>query len=115
MTDMERNSNGVHRARYMGHMAPAVVDPDLTIVEPKVRRAVCSPAGEEIGDVRELMLDWRSGQVRYAVLSLIPSLGAGAKLFAVPWALLQIDAEHQSFVLDVAKAGANGLWSITGS
>jgi hypothetical protein len=49
------------------------------------------------------MLDMRSGQVAYAVLSLGGFLGIGEKLFAVPWSALTLDTENKRFVLSVDK------------
>ena len=49
------------------------------------------------------MLDMRSGNVGYAVLSFGGFLGVGEKLFAVPWNALKLDTEHKRFVLKVPK------------
>lgn len=40
---------------------------------------------EELGHIEELVVDARSGDVRYAALSVGGFLGVGDKLFAVPW------------------------------
>lgn len=70
-----------------------------TITGDKVR----NKAGEELGDIKELMIDLRSGRVVYAVLSFGGFLGLGDKLFAVPWAALAPDLQEHKFVLDVSK------------
>jgi sporulation protein YlmC with PRC-barrel domain len=59
--------------------------------------------GEDLGDVKEIMLDMHSGKVAYAVLSFGGFLGMGEKLFAVPWAALKLDPENKRFILDVSK------------
>lgn len=56
--------------------------------------------GEELGDVKELMLDVASGKVCYAVLSFGGFLGMGEKLFAVPWSALTLDRENRRFILN---------------
>ena len=56
---------------------------------------------ENLGNIKEFMLDVRSGNVRYAVLSSGGFLGMGEKLFAVPWSALTLDTENKRFVLDV--------------
>ena len=56
---------------------------------------------EDLGDIKEIMLDTRSGNVCYAVLSCGGFLGMGEKLFAVPWSALTLDTENKRFVLDV--------------
>ncbi|MDP2679349.1 MAG: PRC-barrel domain-containing protein [Rhodoferax sp.] len=58
---------------------------------------------EDLGDVKELMLDMRTGKVTYAVLSFGGFLGMGEKLFAVPWPALTLDTENKRFTLNVSK------------
>jgi sporulation protein YlmC with PRC-barrel domain len=58
---------------------------------------------ENLGDVKDIMLDMRTGKVAYAVLSFGGFLGMGEKLFAVPWAALKLDTENQRFALDIDK------------
>lgn len=60
--------------------------------------------GEDIGDIKEIMLDMRSGRVGYAVLSFKPFLSLREKkLFAVPRGALTLDTEHKRFTLNVDK------------
>lgn len=60
--------------------------------------------GEDLGDIKELMIDMASGHLAYAVLSFGGVLGMGEKLFAVPWSALTLDTENKRFTLDVPKA-----------
>ncbi|MCY0853788.1 PRC-barrel domain-containing protein [Cupriavidus sp. D39] len=60
--------------------------------------------GEDLGDIKEIMLDMRTGKVSYAVLSFGGFLGMGEKLFAVPWNALTLDTANKRFVLNVEKA-----------
>lgn len=60
--------------------------------------------GEDLGDIKEFMLDMASGKVAYAVLSFGGLLGMGDKLFAVPWAALALDTVNKRFTLNVPKA-----------
>jgi sporulation protein YlmC with PRC-barrel domain len=64
---------------------------------------VCNASGENLGDIKEIMLDTQSGRVAYAVLSFGGFLGLGEKLFAVPWDALVLDTENKGFVLNVSK------------
>jgi sporulation protein YlmC with PRC-barrel domain len=57
--------------------------------------------GDELGAIRDIMLDVPQGRVAYAVLSFGGFLGIGDKLFAIPWSALTLDAERHCFVLDV--------------
>lgn len=58
---------------------------------------------EDLGDIKEIMLDMTNGQVAYAVLSYGGILGMGERLFAVPWDALQLDTENKRFILNVDK------------
>ena len=44
--------------------------------------------GDNLGDIKELVLDPRSGKVVYAVVSFGGVLGMGYKLFIIPWKAL---------------------------
>lgn len=59
--------------------------------------------GESLGDIKDLMLDPRSGRVAYAVLDFGGFLGIGNKLFAVPLESMTLDTAAHRFVLDVDK------------
>jgi sporulation protein YlmC with PRC-barrel domain len=58
-------------------------------------------AGEDLGQIEEIMLDVNEGRVSYAVLSFGGFLGIGDKLFAVPWDALRLDPDDEVFILDV--------------
>lgn len=58
---------------------------------------------ENLGEIKEIMLDTSSGAVSYAVLSFGGFLGMGDKLFAVPWEALTLDTQNRCFVLNVEK------------
>jgi sporulation protein YlmC with PRC-barrel domain len=68
-----------------------------------VGEEVVNDKGENLGDIKEIMLDMRSGRVAYAVLAFGGFLGVGAKLFAVPWQALQLDTVNKRFILDIDK------------
>ncbi|MDO8906786.1 PRC-barrel domain-containing protein [Hydrogenophaga sp.] len=64
---------------------------------------VVNTSNENLGDIKEIMLDMRTGHVSYAVLSFGGFLGMGEKLFAVPWDALKLDTVNKNFVLDASK------------
>jgi sporulation protein YlmC with PRC-barrel domain len=64
---------------------------------------VVNDAGEDLGEVKHIMIDVPSGRVAYAVLSFGGFLGMGDKLFAIPWQALELDTENKCFVLNVDK------------
>ncbi|GKS57989.1 hypothetical protein YTPLAS18_15160 [Nitrospira sp.] len=67
--------------------------------------AVQNAAGEDLGEIKDLMLDLRHGKIAYAVLSFGGFLGFGDKLFAIPWdALTLASADNASmFILHVPR------------
>jgi len=58
---------------------------------------------EDIGSIKEIMIDVPSGRVAYAVLSVGGFLGIGDRLFAIPWESLVLDEDRHCFILDVDK------------
>jgi len=64
---------------------------------------VVNTKGEDLGNIKDIMIDVPSGRVAYAVLSSGGFLGLGDKLFAIPWSALTLDADRKCFVLDVDK------------
>ena len=60
--------------------------------------------GEDLGDIKEFMIEMSTGKVAYAVLSFGGMLGMGDKLFAVPWKALTLDTANKRFTLNVPKA-----------
>jgi sporulation protein YlmC with PRC-barrel domain len=64
---------------------------------------VVNAKGDNLGDVKEVVIDPRTGRVAYAVVSFGGFLGMGEKLFAIPFSALDYDAEKNEYVLDVSK------------
>jgi sporulation protein YlmC with PRC-barrel domain len=50
---------------------------------------VKNAVNKELGTVKDIVIDVRAGQVKYAALSYGGFLGVGDKLFAVPWELFE--------------------------
>ena len=65
--------------------------------------------GEDIGKIKDLVVDIKSGKIVYAALDFGGFLGVGDKLFAVPWNAMQVeqntkDNKHEHIlVLNVSK------------
>lgn len=64
---------------------------------------VVNNQGEDLGKIKEIMLDVMGGRIAYAVLSSGGFLGMGDKLFAIPWGALILDTDRKCFILDVDK------------
>lgn len=58
---------------------------------------------ENMGEVEAVMLDKKTGQVAYVVLSYGGFLGMGDKLFALPWGIFSYDAEDDCFKIPLDK------------
>lgn len=82
--------------------------PRLMGAETLIGNSVVNRADEDLGDIKEIMLDVASGHVSYAVLSFGSFLGMGAKLFAVPWSALTLDPIHKRFILNADKEHLTG-------
>lgn len=65
--------------------------------------AVKNPAGENLGDINDLVINPLTGQVVYTVVSFGGVFGVGDKLFAVPSKALQWNSEKGQYVLDMDK------------
>ncbi len=63
---------------------------------------VTNNAGENLGRIEKLMVDLRTGNVLYAVLSY-GSLLAAKKYIAVPWQALNFSHHDKRFVLNIEK------------
>ena len=85
--------------------------PELMGADTLIGNDVYNRNDDDLGDIKEIMLDMHSGRVKYAVLSFGGFLGMGDKLFAVPWEALTLDTVNKRFVLDVP---ANRLESAPG-
>ncbi len=98
MSYAERDRYGMYKASSSAGPGPALMGADTLIGD-----SVVNGQEEDLGDIKEIMLDMRTGQVAYAVLSFGGFLGLGEKLFAVPWQALQLDTVNKRFVLNVDK------------
>ena len=70
--------------------------------------AVYDRSGEKLGSVYNLMLDKRSGQVAYAVLSFGGFLGMGTSYHPLPWNQLTYEPGQGGYVVDLTKQQLEG-------
>ena len=94
----DRDTYGMYKVNLHGGPGPILMGAGTLI-----GNDVYNHKGEDLGDIKEIMLDVRSGKVSYAVLSFGGFLGMGEKLFAVPWSALTLDTKNKRFVLNVEK------------
>ena len=64
---------------------------------------VVNPNGDNLGDIKEIVIDPRTGRVAYSVVSFGGFLGMGEKLFAIPFSSFKYNATSNDYVLDVSK------------
>lgn len=70
--------------------------------------AVYNVSGERLGAVHDLMIEKRSGQAVYAVISFGGFLGLGEDHFPIPWAKLKYDANLGGYVADITPGALEG-------
>jgi hypothetical protein len=59
--------------------------------------------GENLGTVHNFMVNKRSGQVEYAVMSFGGLLGMGESYHPLPWKALTYDTRQGGYVVDIEK------------
>ena len=69
--------------------------------------AVYNNTGDKLGSIDSLMIDKRSGQVRYAVLEFGGFLGMGTDRYPLPWNLLKYDTTQDGYVVPIDKKRLN--------
>lgn len=70
--------------------------------------AVYDKAGENVGTVYNFMVDKKSGQVAYAVMSFGGFLGIGEKYHPLPWEKLDYDTNLGGYVVDIDRQQLDG-------
>lgn len=102
MNYTERDTYGMYKSDSSAN-ASAGPGPHLMGADTLIGNDVYNQDDEDLGDIKEIMLDVSSGEIAYAVMSFGGFLGMGEKLFAVPWSALTLDTEHKRFVLNANK------------
>jgi sporulation protein YlmC with PRC-barrel domain len=59
--------------------------------------------GEDLGDIKDLVLNPMRGNVVYVVVSYGGLLGMGDKFFAIPWSALRWSTDQDYYVLNMDK------------
>lgn len=94
----DRDTYGIYKNNNGQGPGPRLMGADTLI-----GNEVYNQAEEDLGEIKEIMLDTTDGSARYAVLSFGGVLGIGDKLFAIPWKALTLDTENKRFILNVDK------------
>ena len=87
-----------------GHQPDALtaVQGVLLSTETLLGSDVKNPQGQDVGDLKHLMLDPHTGRVMYAVVAMGGFLGMGEKTVVVPWNALEVARDGKSLVLNVS-------------
>ncbi len=101
----EKSAPAVQAQRNEPHAKDMVKnDVDLTKrVSELIGHSIRNSAGEELGNISDVVVDLKEGCIAYAIVSFASFLGPDNKLFALPWKSLQLQADSADFVLDIAE------------
>lgn len=55
---------------------------------------------ENLGDIKDIMLDLSEGKIEYVIIEFGGFLGIGEKFFAVPFEALKLDTSRHAFILN---------------
>jgi sporulation protein YlmC with PRC-barrel domain len=95
---VSRDTYGMYKDYGNSGPGPALMGADTLL-----GNDVYNERGENLGNIKEFMIDMASGRIAYAVLSFGGFLGMGDRLFAVPWQALKLDTANKRFALNVVK------------
>ena len=98
MTLMTRATSRIIGGHKGGNTGCGLVEASKLMHEP-----VMNGVGENLGEIRDIVIDVSSGRIAYAVLEFGGFSGTRDKLFAVPWLALTLDADNRCFILNVDK------------
>ncbi|MGF6408928.1 sporulation protein YlmC with PRC-barrel domain [Paraburkholderia sp. MM5482-R2] len=102
LTNQSATEGGAQIARTSGDPAGGP-GPDVMAAATLKGNTVLSADGDDVGKIKEIMLDVRTGRVAYAVLASGGFLGIGSKLLAIPWCMLTLDTSRECFVLSASS------------
>jgi sporulation protein YlmC with PRC-barrel domain len=66
--------------------------------------SVYNNTGDKLGSIDDLMIDKRTGQVRYAVMKFGGFLGIDTDRYPIPWNILKYDTEKDGYVVPLDKS-----------
>ncbi|KVC57889.1 PRC-barrel domain-containing protein [Burkholderia stagnalis] len=75
--------------------------PDVMAAGTLTGDRVYAADGDDVGRIKDIMLDVHSGRIAYAVLASGGTLGIGDKLLAIPWSAFTLDTRQRCLRLAV--------------
>ena len=76
--------------------------------------AVYNRQGEHLGTVARFMVNKRSGQADYAIMSFGGFLGIGESYHPLPWKVLDYDPRQGGYVVDLSRQQLEGAPTYSG-
>ena len=93
----------------------AVRETSTLIAADKVQGTnVFNNGGDRLGSVHDLMIDKRTGQVAYAILSFGGFLGIGNSYHPLPWSLLRYNPNLGGYVVEIEESQLKGAPVLSG-
>ena len=99
----------------VGSVAIAGTDADkptthgLTKASAWIGKDVEDKAGNNVGEVKDLVVDWQTGKVSYAIVSIEKWLHVGSKLVAIEPKQLQVTPDGQHVVVAMTEAEVQAM------
>ncbi len=94
----EDNFTGLNQDELYSNM-PLKYLTASSIIGDKVRNG----KDESMGEINDIMIDITTGKIDYVIIELGGFLGMGTKYFAIPFGMLQVDADKKMFVFNQEK------------
>ncbi len=66
--------------------------------------SIINSKDEDLGNIKDIMIDLQSGNIAYVVVSFGGFLGMGNKLFALPWEAFVVDEKREKVIVDIDKS-----------
>jgi hypothetical protein len=73
---------------------------------------VYNARSEKLGSIERVMIDKRSGQVVYAIMSFGGFLGIGEKYHPLPWGVLKYDTDKGGYLVNLDRRQLEGAPTI---
>jgi sporulation protein YlmC with PRC-barrel domain len=94
---------GYNNTNYNSGAALAPAGERITRASDLIGTKVKNPQGESLGDIKDIAIDFQTGQIRYVALSSGGILGFRDKLFAVPLSAFTRSTEERTLILNANK------------
>ncbi len=104
-TSTTRTTGAPQGARIVGKGSETAAGPGPEVMAASTLDGdkILSTDGDEVGKVKDIMLDVQAGRIAYVVMSSGGFLGIGDKLLAIPWNALTLDTTRKCFLVALSS------------